>query len=444
MTPEYIKEYLVGNEILGFSLKTGITPLDDEEVEKVRRLSNKERALRFNGFLVTDENGDIAFEDRKRYSQHFFPLSVMDYVKALYNFERSNQPVPILSIDSHDVLGCDFRCQDCLSAHGTNFPINEFPKDNFDMDLDTYKGILKSIASHSKRRGFTGVRFEQSGEGNPDYYEYRKQILEYAKELQMQSVYVSTGSKIDDFLMDVLADDSSFVRISFPGIGESYEHYSGQRKFTYDNALRNLEKMVKRRERAGRARELMIGARVALREEHRISYFNFAETLKNMGINSLQIVKMLVPEGKKPSDFQLDSSDKLDLERAANLDDKEFNVNLPHRLDSMVYSREIENRSEFPAQCFSAMFQPVLTGRSLFVCTISDIMYNHNLRLGTFENKEGELERFLSPENVQRVTEKIPAECKCCSNIYDNLLLFSLQKLFRKKPGKLNFYEIIK
>jgi len=113
-------------------------------------------------------------------------------------------------------------------------------------------------------------------------------------------------------------------------------------------------------------------------------------------------------------------------------------------LDYMVYSREIENRTEFPSKCFSAIFQPVLTGKSLFVCTISDIMYNSNLRLGTFAGKEGELERFLSFENIKKITQGIPQNCKCCSNLYDNTLLFSLQKLFRANPGKLNFYEIIK
>ena len=71
-------------------------------------------------------------------------------------------------------------------------------------------------------------------------------------------------------------------------------------------------------------------------------------------------------------------------------------------------------------------------------------MYSHNLRLGTFANEDGELERFLSSENLGRVTKGIPSQCKSCSNIYDNMMLFSLQNLFRANPQKLNFYEIIK
>ncbi len=444
MALEYPQEYLVGKKIKALTKQRKVAHLQKEEVTKIKTLSNKERALRFNGFIITDEQDNIVFEDRKRYSQHFFPLSVIDYAESLYNFERYKQEIPILSVDSHDVLACDFKCRDCLSVHGTNFPVKKFPEDNSDMDIETYKKILKSIADYSKERGFVGVRFEQSGEGNPDFYKNRQQILRYARELQMQSVYVSTGSKIDKDLMRVLIENSSFIRISFPGIRESYQYYSGQNAFTYNDAINLLIEIVKERDRAGKTKELMLGTRVALRNNHGDSYFNFVSCLKNIGFDSMQIVKILVPEGKKPSDFPLSHSDRADLERVVMLDDIGFNVIMPHSLDSLVYSREIKNRAQFPLQCFSAMFQPVLTGRNLFVCTISDIMYNPDLRLGTFKNGKGELERFLSPKNIKRVTRKIPAQCKCCSNIYDNLLLFSLQKLFRNNLGKLNFYEIIK
>lgn len=437
-------EYLVGEKVLGFGLDRIVSPLQRDEEKRIRTLSKKERALRFNGFVITDEQGEIVFEDRKRYALHFFPLSVIDYARAMYNFERHNQPIPILSIDSHDVLQCDFKCQDCLSAHGTNFPVKQFPKGNFKMGLETYKRMLKAIADYSEKRGFKGVRFEQSGEGNPDYFKHRQEILRYTRELGMQSVYVSTGSKIDDSLRNSLVENASFIRISFPGIGEAYKHYSGQSEFTFTDALNGFDRILKERAKQRREKDLMIGARVALRAEHSDSYFSFANRLKDLGIDSLQIVKLLVPEGKKPSDFPLSFKDVHDLEETETLDDFNFNMSVPHGLDSMVYSREIENRAEFPTQCFSARFQPVLAGRSIFVCTISDIMYSYNLRLGTFANEDGELERFLSDENLERITTGIPTQCKSCSNIYDNMLLFSLQNLFRKNPQKLNFYEIIK
>jgi len=431
-------------EVKSLGLSGDIREITSQQKKEINGLSKKERALRFQGFLITDESNSVVFEDKKRYSLHFFPLSVIDYAGAMYDFERSGKRIPILSVDSHDVLRCDFRCEDCLSAHGTNFPLDKFPKDNFNMGLDTYKHILKQIVEYSGKRGFKGVRFEQSGEGNPDFYANRKEILEYSKEIGMQSVYVSTGSRIDKNLMDALVENSSFIRISFPGIGNNaYESYSNQNKFSFSDAINKVKHLIEIREKKMR-KDLMIGARATIRPEHSEKYFEFAKDLKNMGVDSLQIVKILVPEGKKPLEFPLSKGEIENIEKTEALDDNNFNVSIPHSLDYMFYSREIENRDEFPPQCFSALFQPVLAGRSLFVCTISNVMYSPSLKLGTFEaNKEG-LERFLSSENLDKVAKGIPSTCQSCSNIYDNNLLFSLQKLFRSNKNKLNFYEVLR
>ena len=58
------------------------------------------------------------------------------------------------------------------------------------------------------------------GEGNPDLYKHRIEMLEYAnQECNMGLVYVSTGSKITDELLECLINNVSFIRISFPGLG---------------------------------------------------------------------------------------------------------------------------------------------------------------------------------------------------------------------------------
>ncbi len=45
-------------------------------------------------------------------------------------------------------------------------------------------------------------------------------MLEYAnQECNMGLVYVSTGSKITDELLECLINNVSFIRISFPGLG---------------------------------------------------------------------------------------------------------------------------------------------------------------------------------------------------------------------------------
>ena len=74
MALKYLEEYLFGEKVLGFGRDRTVSSLQKEETEKIRSLSKKERALRFNGFVITDEQGNIIFEDRKRYAQHFFSI----------------------------------------------------------------------------------------------------------------------------------------------------------------------------------------------------------------------------------------------------------------------------------------------------------------------------------------------------------------------------------
>jgi wyosine [tRNA(Phe)-imidazoG37] synthetase (radical SAM superfamily) len=419
-----------------------ITP---EETAALMKLSKKEIALRSEGLVVADDSGKVILDARKKYAQHFFPLSVTDYADAIYALERYGKPLPILSVDSHDVLRCDFSCQDCLSGHGKKLPVQNYPPGNYDLQLEFYKHMLAEIVKYSEKRGFVGVRFEQSGEGNPDFYKSRPELLDFAKKLGLGSVYVTTGSKMNNALRDSLLKNADFIRISFPGADrESYAHYSGQNKFTYEDSVENLQRIVDGRRKEGREKDLMIGARVALRPEHEGHYLNFAKTLKAIGIDALQIVKILVPENKKLEDFPINARTIAELGEVEKLDDGVFNVNLPHNLDYVHYSRDIRNMEEFPKKCFSARIQPVLAGKSLIVCTKSEVMYSKAFQLGTFQGNAGELEQFLSEKNVEDVAKNVPAECNSCCSIYDNLLLHSLQKTIRSTNSKLNFYEVIK
>lgn len=81
-------EYALGDDVMRLSSNEELCPVIGNEGKFLKSLSKRERALRFNGFVVADEHGKIVFEDRKRYAQHFFPLSIIDYAKALYAFQR--------------------------------------------------------------------------------------------------------------------------------------------------------------------------------------------------------------------------------------------------------------------------------------------------------------------------------------------------------------------
>ena len=292
-------------------------------------------------------------------------------------------------MDSHDVIGCDFRCKNCLSGAGllvTKSNVNN----GFEPPLEKYLHILSEIADYSKKRGVDSVRFEQSGDGNPDMYEHRPALIrEVKKRYNMPTVYVTTGSLLNDDLMDALVEFGAFIRISFPGIdNKTYEYYSHNKTYTFDDSVERLRQLVALRKKKGRDRELLIGARVALRPEQDTLYYGFGKLIKEIGVDCVQVVKILVPPGLKYSDFKLSQKGAEQLQKLQTLSDNSFNVGLPNGLDYMYYERAIEDRSNFASVCYSSRIEPVLTGSGLFLCTKSDVMYSKKYRFGNFEGRE--------------------------------------------------------
>ena len=404
-------------------------------------LTPKERALRSVGLVIRDANGSTVFEERRWSSLHFFPLSIADYAEALCNHVHNGTGIPILSVDSHDVLACDFACDGCLSRCGKGFPVRHFPNNAFHLDAETYMTILADICAFSARRGFTGVKFEQSGEGNPDLYPYREDILAYAKRIGMRSMYVTTGSKLRHSLLEELACKAEYVRISFPGIGDAYQHYSRQDSFTYEDAFARISQLVHARAATRRDRELIIGARVALRQRHDARYIEFASRLKDSGVDCVQIVKTVIPDTCVDSEHCISPRDRRDIENCATLDGSTFNVTVPNLLDSIYYSRRIAVREEFPSQCLAARLHPVLMGRCVMPCTHSSIAYDPAYMLGSFSSV-GDIERFMSAETIARVTHDLPTRCTSCCDIFDNILFHDLLRVFLKHKGALTFHDV--
>ncbi len=435
--------YLIsGSEVRKLALDGSVSDLTSEEKSKFKMPAGKEKALLSRGMAIVGQKGQIVRLIDKDYAQHFFPLSMRDYAFAAYNHIRNGSDFPILSVDSHDETRCDFNCLDCLSGAGKNLR-KIYP--GFNLSLDLYTHILSEISAYSKERGLNHVRFEQSGEGNPDLYPERARILSIAKQrFGMDSVYISSGSQLNEAIISSLVDNAAFVRISFPGIGNrSYALYSRQEQYTFEDSIKRLETLVSEREKSGRSKDLLLGVRVPLRPEHDRMYYDFAKCLKSLGVDVIQIVKILVPEGLNEKDYPLSEQTQEQLRKVAALTDSCFNVNLPNSLDSMYYGRRIEDRSKFPKRCFSSQIQPVLAGNRLYVCTKSEMMYSQQHQLGVFRADPGELSTFMSEDNRQRVCAGLPESCESCCSIYDNLFIKEIQDIALKTSEKLDFMEMI-
>ncbi len=408
-----------------------IDDIDNEYIEKgIENMTYKERLLNAKSLiLVHKKSNRVICELNMIHNQHFYPLSILDYANLmLKQMKKEISNLPIISLDSHDYNYCDFNCKDCLAVDTRNWAKKNL---NFTkLNPEHYEKILKEISRYSKQRGVDSVRFEMSGEGNPDMYPYRERIIKYAAtECNMKPVYITSGSMLDEKTIDALAKYAYYIRISLPGTNnESYQKYSNQSKkdkFTYDDAIKLIEKLCQKRKSYGREDTLMIGARTCMRPENEGSYIKTAEKLGQIGADSFQIVKILIPLGEEIEKYKLSDSTikELNLLKENYKSMGLMHVQIPHDLDFEYYDRKIDDNQK-PSQCYSSLLSPILYGPNLVICThwekIKDIDFSH---YGRMSGNENELEDMMCDEHACKIRKCVPERCSSCCSIFDNQMM---------------------
>lgn len=419
------------NKIYSISDKYIKEETNENIIKYINNLNNKERLMKAKSLILIEKSTKrIIFEQSIIHNQHFYPLSILDYANVMLKKMKGEiNNFPIMSLDSHDYNFCDFNCKDCLAVDTRKWAKDNLNFTNF--DIEHYKKVLKEIARYSKKRGLDSLRFEMSGEGNPDMYPYRAELIKYAKEeCNMKCVYISSGSRLSDETIDALAKYAYYIRISLPGVcKDAYRKYSAQKnknqEFTYDDAMKLIQKLVVKRRQYGRDGELMIGARACMRPENIGEYITTAKKLGSIGADSFQIVKILVPSGEDIEKYRLDTNAIVELTKL-NEEYKKYglmHIQIPNKLDYMYYDRKLEE-NEKPSQCYSSLLSPILYGPNLVICThwekIKDIENSH---YGRLNGELNELEDMIDGENGSRIRKCIPERCSSCCSIYDNQIM---------------------
>lgn len=420
----------INNEGKVFHLSNNkIEKLDNSIIESNIKLSLIDKCLKPRSMImVNKKTNDIIFETSEIYPQHFYPLTILDYANAIKRSMKSDiDNLPILSISTKDYPYCDFRCRECLADPTRMWAIKNI--DKCVLGLEEYKKILKEISRYSKKRGCNSVRLEICGEGNPDMYIHRKEIIKYAKEeCNMGIVYISTGSKLDEEAMETLCKYASYIRISLPGISdEAYTYYSNQLKndFTFSDSMKLLKKLCELRKKYNRENELMIGVRTCIRQKNEGHYLELSKILGDMGVDSFQMVKVLTDEIEDKKDIELSERTQNDLimltKKYKSLGLK--HIQTPKLLDKLYINREfIKNRK--PTKCFSSLVSPILYGNSLIVCIHWDkIRDKENAYYGKLTGKRGELEKIMHGERAKSIRSNYPLKCHDCCALNDNLML---------------------
>lgn len=393
--------------------------------------------------------GRVIWKTDKVYPQHFYPLTIKDYCYAIKNAVIDGiDTLPILSISMKDFPYCDFKCVDCLACPSREWAIRDRNIKYPIIPIEMYKNILKEISNYSQLRGVKQVRFEICGEGNPDLYKYRKEMIEYAsKECGMGIVYVSTGSKFTSDLIDMLVNYASCIRISFPGINkEAYDVYSGQEEanhFSYEDAINLLHKLSEARKKVGRQNQLLIGTRTCIRKLNAGSYEDFIRTIGALSIDAFQGVKVLTPDFAEHEDEMIDTKTIKELlglkENYKNFGIQSFQI--PMYLDSTYNNRSLDY-SRRPSQCWSSLVSPIMYGTNVIACAHWDKITNPRYHYGIMEGRQFELEEIMHGNSAKIIAENCPKKCRDCCSYNDNAFMETLWRSLRtySTPENVEFF----
>jgi len=394
-------------------------------------------AKQFSAFDMA--TGKTIWFSRSRSPQHLYPLTEKDYCEAIkYGVKHGISEMPILSVSAKDFPYCDFDCKDCLACPSREWAIKDQHIKYPIIPIDKYKKILSEISTYSAKRGFNKVRFEVCGEGNPDLYKHRIEMLEYAnEECNMGIVYVSTGSQISNELLECLVNNADFIRISFPGIGEdAYKIYSNQKSknknFSYDDALHLLDRLCNARAKAGKEDTLLIGTRTCIRPLNAGHYDEFIRTIANIGVDVFQGVKVLIPDFETFKDESISPKEVEELiavrESAYSYGLKDFQ--LPNNLNTVYKNRTIVERDK-PTRCWSSIISPPLYGTNLMCCVHWDKITDLNYHYGIMEGEKNELESLMHSERAEFIMNNCPRTCTECPSLKDNSFVESLWRVLK-------------
>lgn len=401
-------------------------------------ISPKERLITPKRILAIDvKNGRTIWETDKVFPQHFYPLSIKDYCEAVKTSVISGiDRIPILSVSSKDFPYCDFKCLDCLACPSREWAVSDNHIKYPIIPIELYKKILDEISRYSMERGCEHVRLEICGEGNPDLYKDRVEMIEYAtQKCGMKIVYVSTGSRMNDELIDCLTSNSSCIRISFPGITPiAYDVYSNQRTWTfgYNDAISLLGKLTEKREEYNREGELLIGVRTCIRPLNDGHYKDFLTTMGELRVDAFQAVKVLTPDFGKHVGQTMSQQVVKELLELKEIY-KELGIQdyqIPGDLCKIYNDRSLRDETK-PSRCWSAMISPPLYGTNLMCCVLWDRITDLSYHYGIMEGKVGELDNLMTGANAQFIKENCPKNCKDCCSYNDNYFMESLWKILK-------------
>ena len=316
-----------------------------------------------------------------------FSKKIFYHPGKVNEFMEGRRPFPVtLEVDLTNA--CNHRCSFCFYADNLNRKIvdgKSIPPPKLDVET------IKSTVIEASRLGVKGISFSGGGEplAHPDFFN----ILKHTNDNDIDCGLITNGSLIFKNV-NALADNLQWIRVSMAGGDkESYEEVQGLDHF--DRVMTNIALL-----RAASS-TLNIGVRILVTPKNLHSLTSFANLIKDMGLNYLQ----LVPDQYTDDDGMFWNS-KETQEVFSNVG-KIINENKTKLLTTTFLDTQTD--LNYPKKCYAHFFQTVITAEG-------DLVFCKNARgvqkyiLGNINQQT--LTEIWSSEKILEIEKDIkPSNC---------------------------------
>ena len=302
---------------------------------------------------------------------------------------------------------CDHDCWYC-AYHDENLQLGNLMEYKDRLPREKMMEIVDDLAE----MGVKAVTF--SGGGEPLIYPHIAEAANRLGESGIKLATLTNGSHLHEDIAEAFARYGTWIRVSIDGWdAESYAKIRNVKLTEFDLVLNNMRNFTRLNS------SCVLGINYVIDNQNYGHVLEFAKLMKDVGVNHMKIMGVLVSNDGRESNKYHDSfrdSVYKGIEQAKNLEDEKFKI--------------IDHYHEFPERfdkgyqtCPSMQFLTII-GADSKVYSCHDKAYTELGLLGSIENRRFK-DFWYSEENRKRLKELNPSlDCQHhCAEHKRNLLL---------------------
>ena len=330
-------------------------------------------------------------------------LKFREQLDALEN----GQIAPPVHVRMKPMNPCDHDCWYC-AYHVDNLQLGNLMEYKDRLPREKMLEIVEDFAE----MGVKAVTF--SGGGEPLIYPYISEAINKLGQSGIKVASLTNGSHLHEEIAEAFANYGTWIRVSIDGWdAESYAKIRNVKLTEFDMVLNNMRNF------ANLSSSCVLGVNYVIDNQNYNHVFEFSKLMKDVGVNHLKVMGVIVSNDGKESNVYHDSMrEKVQeqINQAKGIEDDKFKI--------------IDHYHEFPERfdkeyttCPSMQFLTII-GADSKVYSCHDKAYTELGLLGSIENRRFK-DFWYSEENAKRMIEINPSiHCQHhCAEHKRNLLL---------------------